>query len=367
MQQGMPGELASGKWIESSALQSIYADEQRQARYPDLFATLAEAPLFRRERSGSGLVSVAVRQRTLTGRQRGALGVFRLQQFALCGWYDLEEIRKQGLLVDPMLAQCPNASIHVIVGTQSDNRILAYFCLQAAPLPPRQGPSDRSDSARTPRIADRDRPLFPTEYDQSGSAMLASLPNLGALPINRVFELACLLSNRAVSTPLSFAALIEGFYTMSCLACDPQMSIDAIIGHVDMGARRVVGRLGVPVLYAPLVPPIHSPQDVLWAKYVLEPGRFWPFVIATEDLQRHASWFARLNTALNADGSQMKRALVDLLGRPVPTRPHAFVPPATEPASPYFWTDDPLFDNTRGRKAEASPIASLHHDGALTV
>lgn len=364
-------DLNIGTWIESSALLEIYAHEQRQARYPDLFTTPAEAPLLRRVRSGTGLVSMAIRHGSLTARQRAALGVFRLQQFALCGWYDLTEVRKQRLLVDPMLAECPDRTIHIIVGAQSDYRVLAYFCLQAAPpLPPDAHDHAPNGSAptRMPRIGDRDRPLFPTEYDQSGPDMLASLPALAALPIDRVYELACLLSNRALTNPLSFAALIEGFYTMSCLARDPQTHIDAIIGHVDKGARQVVRRLGVPVLYAPRVPPIHSPQDVLWTKYVLEHGRFWPFVIATEDLHRHDRWFARLDQALEADDAHLKRALVDLLGHPEPTPPQAFVPPTIDNlASPYFWTDDPLFDDSTRRMDDASPRASADDDEPLAM
>ncbi len=365
MQRRVSEDLDTGAWIESSALQDIYAHEQRQARYPDLFTTPAEAPLLHRVRSGTGLVSMAIRHGSLTARQRAALGVFRLQQFALCGWYDLAEVRKQRLLVDPMLAQCPDRTIHILVGVQSDYRVLAYFCLQAAPSLAHDHALNGSAPTRTPRIGDRDRPLFPTEYDQSGPDMLASLPALAALPIDRVYELTCLLSNRALTNPLSFAALIEGFYTMSCLARDPQMHIDAIIGHVDKGARQVVRRLGVPVLYAPRVPPIHSPQDILWTKYVLEHGRFWPFVIATEDLHRHAGWFARLDRALETDDAHLKRALVDLLGRPEPTPPEAFAPPASDSTSPYFWTDDPLFGSSRSRKDDESLRASPDDDKAF--
>jgi hypothetical protein len=356
MRRTVTDSLDTGTWIESSALKDIYAHEQRLARYPDLFLTPAEAPLLRRVRSGTGLVSMAIQQRSLTTRQRAALGVFRLQQFALCGWYDLAEVRKQGLLVDPMLAHCPDATVHILVGAQSDYRVLAYFCLQAAPRLPDGDALNGSAPAHTPHIGDPKRPLFPTEYDQSGPDMLASLPALAALPMDRVYELTCLLSNRALTTPLSFAALIEGFYSMSCLARDPQLQMDAIIGHVDVGARRVVRRLGVPVLYAPLVPPIHSPQDILWTKYVLEHGRFWPFVIATEDLHDHANWFARLDIALEADEAHLKRALVDLLGHPEMTRPQAFVPLANDRTSPYFWTDDPLFGDSKSRDHESSRL-----------
>ena len=360
MRQGLPDGLEPETWIESATLRRIYADEQRRARYPDLLAPSAGRSLLRRERAGSGLVSVAWRHGALTARQRAALGVFRLQQFALCNWYEYPEIMKQRLLVDPMLAQCPNGTIHIVVGTQADYRVLAYFCLQSAPpLPDHDSLSDSLNGSLPggiPRIGDRNRPLFPTEYDQSGPEMLASLPELAALPINRVFELTSLLSNRVVAAPFSFAALIDGFFMMSCLARDTQMGIDAIIGHVDGGARRVVWRLGVPVLYAPLAPPIHSPQDVLWAKYVLEHGRFWPFVIATDDLRRHASWFARLDATLDTDKSHLKRALVDLLGHPEPTRPLAFASSVNNLASPYFWTDDPLFDHAKDREAEVSPL-----------
>lgn len=345
MEQRIPDQQGTWTRQELAALRAVYMDEQRQALYPDLFMTPANEQLFRAERAGSGLMTMAMRHRNLTSRQRAALGVFRLQQFALCGWYDLAVIFERRLLTDPLLAECPDETIHIIVGSQPDCRVLAYFCLQAAG----NGQHARPDHARTPRIADHDRPIYPTELDQFGTEVFASLPRLAALPIDRVFELECLLSNRAVTSPLTFAALIEGFYTASLLVRDRQMGIDALIGNVERRARRVVKSLGVPVLYTPRAPTAAKPHDALWADDMFTPGQFWPFVIATEDLDRHARWFAQLDKALDATTDDMKQSLVELLKQPASTRPYAFVPTENDADSPYFWTDDPFFDNAKAR------------------
>ncbi|HET8907796.1 MAG TPA: hypothetical protein VFN11_12615 [Ktedonobacterales bacterium] len=349
MEQRIPDRQGTTTGPELAALRAVYMDEQRQALYPDLFMTPANEQLFRAERAGSGLMTMAMRHRTLTSRQRAALGVFRLQQFALCGWYDLAVIFERRLLVDPLLAECPDETIHIIVGSQPDCRVLAYFCLQAAAPFASYGHHARSDHARTPRIADHDRPIYPTELDQFGTEVFASLPRLAALPIDRVFELECLLSNRAVTSPLGFAALIEGFYTVSLLVRDRRMGIDALIGNVERRARRVVKSLGVPVLYTPRAPTAAKPHDALWADDMFTPGQFWPFVIATEDLDRHARWFAQLDKALDATTDDMKQSLVELLKQPASTRPYAFVPTENDADSPYFWTDDPFFGDAKDR------------------
>jgi hypothetical protein len=365
MEQRIPDRQGTVSRPELAALRAAYLNEQRQALYPDLFMSPANEQLFHAERPGSGLMTMAIRHRNLTARQRAALGVLRLQQFALCDWYDLAVIMKRRLLVDPLLAEEAAETIHIIVGSQPDCRVLAYFCLQAAPSAASFGQNLRREDARTPRIADRDRPLFPTEYDQIGPEVFASLPRLAALPIHRVFELACLLSNRAVTSPLSFAALIEGFYTVSLLVRDQRLGIDALIGNVEMRARRVVKLLGVPVLYTPQAPTTATPQDELWADDMFDPGHFWPFVIATEDLHRHAHWFAQLDKALDASTDDMKQSLVALLRQPAPTRPRAFVPPENDADSPYFWTDDPLYGVARNRADVVSSAEDARNNDAL--
>jgi hypothetical protein len=130
---------------------------------------------------------------------------------------------------------------------------------------------------------------------------------------------------------------------------DRQIGIDALVGSVERRARRVVKSLGVPVLYTPHAPTGTKPHNELWADDMFAPGQFWPFVIATDDLDRHARWFAQLDKALDATTDDMKQSLVELLKQPAPTRPHAFVPAENDPDSPYFWTDDPCFGAAKDR------------------
>jgi hypothetical protein len=348
LEPGMPRALRSAH--EHATRLAAYAAMQRRASYPGLFAAGVEPPLVARTRTGVGLRTVALRHGALTPQQRTALGAFRLQQFALCGWYDLGVIAAQDLQSDPTLDYCPDTSIHILVGTTAEHRVLAYFCLHAAP------PGSWA-SGHAPCIGDRERPLFPSELDQCGPEVFASLPRLAMLPIERVYELSCLLSNRVAPSPLSVAALAEAFYTVSCLVREREAGIDALIGCVDVDARRIVARLGVPVLYAPLAPPAPIEEDAVWALDALEPGRFWPFAIATTDLHRHASWFARLDMALEVPAAELRRALVGLLGHPAPTAPRAFVPEPDNSAGACFWTSDPLFAAEAAQKHAALALA----------
>jgi hypothetical protein len=371
---GPRDQAARGRHTHAALLER-YAATQRRICYPAFFvsgrtsynASGGEPPRVWRTRRGAGLTTVALRHGALTPHQRAALGEFRLQQFALCGWYDLEVIAEQELQRDPTLDHCPDASIHILVGTAAEHHILAYFCLHAAPGGPwRPG--------HAPRMDDRGRPLFPTEFDQCGPEVFASLPQLAAVPIDRVLELACLLSNRVAPSPLSVAALAEGFYTVSCLVRERDAGIEALIGHVDRDARRMVARLGIPVLYAPLAPPAPIEQDAVWTQDVLEPGRFWPFAIATADLHRHAGWFARLDAALDAPAADLRRTLVGLLGHPAPTAPRAFVLSPAGQAGPYFWTGNPLYtaeptmaiSHAVGNQEGAVPVGVHRGDKAIT-
>src|SRR6185437_3540463 len=94
----------------------------------------AAAPLFRTARDATQLITVALRHGDLSAEQRQELGHFRLQQFVLWGWYDLDASVLQTARSDPAFATLLPETIHVITGTL-DGRLLAYMCVEPAAWP----------------------------------------------------------------------------------------------------------------------------------------------------------------------------------------------------------------------------------------
>ena len=82
--------------------------------------------VYTRQRAGSGLQVVAIRQDALTASQRQLLSEFRLHQYALCSWYDLAILATHRFECDPAFDELPDGTIHVLVGGP-DDRLLAYF------------------------------------------------------------------------------------------------------------------------------------------------------------------------------------------------------------------------------------------------
>src|SRR5690348_9022071 len=72
-------------------------DRQRSALYPDLFSVALEREnelLYCKQRSGSGLVTLALRHSALNDAQVRDLNEFRLDQYTLCGFYDLSYLQE---------------------------------------------------------------------------------------------------------------------------------------------------------------------------------------------------------------------------------------------------------------------------------
>ena len=112
---------------------------QRSALYPNLFSVALERenePLYCKRRSGSGLVAMALRHSATNDAQVRELNEFRLDQYTLCGFYDLADRQERQIERDPDLLELPPDTIHIVIGT-SNGRILAYSYIQ----PPQGTPS----------------------------------------------------------------------------------------------------------------------------------------------------------------------------------------------------------------------------------
>jgi hypothetical protein len=323
---------------------------QRDARYPMLLAIAPreDGVIFHRIREGTGLVTVAIRHGSLTPDQHTALGEFRLQQYLLCGWYDHDAVMAHSATQDPAFDVMAADTMHIVVGSQ-DNILLAYFCIQPAgrSFPDHSGwqaglrvypnPSPRG----RPRMCHPSRTLFPSEVELFGPHLFSALPAVRDVPVDHVRELSCLLRNRTHQSPLAATAIVEAIYTLCHLKTRPESPIRIVIGNADLAARRVIGHLGLPFLYAPLAPVMKPQHDSLWSDVVNVQGNFWPFVLAIADARAHPEHFRTLDAVLSLPTDQIRRALVDF------RRSREAIVPRTllrdVDSSLVLWTADPLY------------------------
>lgn len=334
--------------------QQVWAHEV-EARYPQLLTKLTswqgmartrDAILFHDVRSGSGLTSVAVLHGALSPEQRRALGEFRLNQYLLWHWYDSETVLANGIRTDPALDRLPPDTVHLLVGTMN-GRLLAYFSMQPAAsgeewVPQRHrmtGPLAIAGKVSIPCIGDSRRPWFPCEFESFGPTVFSSLPALRTIPVTNVRELPCLLRNKVVQSPLSALAVLEAIYVMSRVQVNSWLAIRATIGIMDVEARQVTAYLGIPTIYAPYAQVVRNELAHYWAEGMNEEGKFWPFVIATDDLLAHPGHFKRIERMLAEPVEQARRAMVQLRRHARLIEPRAFVPAPN--TSPLLWTSDP--------------------------
>src|SRR5262249_1901946 len=149
-------------------------------------------PLYFRQRPGSGLITVALKHNSLTKAQLRALGEFRVDQYALSGFYDPKYLLKRRIKQDPDLNTLPPDTIHMIVGT-SAGLIHAYSTMQ----PPKGTPAGVATRTKGPLLGERKRPWFPCEDESLGADIFPSLPVLRDLPVSRIVEISIMMGNQA--------------------------------------------------------------------------------------------------------------------------------------------------------------------------
>jgi hypothetical protein len=368
---------------DSAALMRDAQIHQRDARYPELFRAPRKqralnkvagrikqvphgtaAPEFRRERfqeGASGLIVTALRHGSLDAQQLRSLSTFRLEQCLLCGWYDPAYVLQQGLVFDPAFEALAEDAVHMLVGTR-EGAILSYFCMEPAASAAGQrvdrGSGSSASRASTVRggqerawtMADRARPLFPTERDLFGTGVFATLERFANAPIAHVRELNYLMRNQAMSATsrVGTLAVVEVIVAIAqLLYCEtnPKRKI-AMVGHMDMEARRITYEIDVPVLYAPHMPVVSGGPDALWSRDIDLPGRFWPFVISIDDVFLYRDYFDWLDRLLDGPLSQVIRTLVARRREPRQHLPVAFAQQVEPPGAPH-----------------SSSLGSTHGDG----
>jgi hypothetical protein len=328
-EKGIP-VTADDSNLDASQARTLAAE--REARYPDLLSGPwgMRPPVWRRQRPASGFCATILEQSALTTAQWRQLGVFRLHQFILCGWYDARRVETDRVVIDPSLDHLPARTLHVFVG-DADGRLLAYTCLQPA------GDVTSALEADNDRVllTAPGRPLFPTERELFGPHVSTSLAGLREIPLAHIWEWACTIRNQAIRTSITPAAMYEAFCAPILLALDPRFNIDVILGNTNLPARKVYRQLGIPGLYAPTYPVQPPEEDGYWMSGVNQQGEFWPSVMALDDVRAHSEVVRRVDSALDAPPTELPVTLRAALASATPP-PQRFVSGNDEA----YWTSD---------------------------
>jgi hypothetical protein len=338
---------------EEQYLTRAYENALRQqaavARYPDLLVgSLARngSPIYSCRRPASGLVSRVVRHDALLPEQQRQLAEFRFHQYVLWHWYDTKAIIANQLQSDPGFRALPSATLHAFVGNE-DGQILAYFTIQ--PAQDRSEPKSGGVFHRlvqayvTPHkhyLGEVERPLFPAEWESFGPMVFASLPALQQASLADIRELNCLLRNQALSFATTVVAVVETAYTISRLLVMPELHLSALLGCINQDARKVLAKLGMPMLYAPHAPVVQNNLPNYWSADMNDSGKFWPFAVGTKDLLDNPEHFARLNDILELSPSEIGHALVQY--RRAGNRIHPISIQPDVSLVPYTWTENPV-------------------------
>jgi hypothetical protein len=278
---------------------------EMEARYPELLSAVGDCALWRRRRSGLGLVTTIIEHQALTSLQRQRIAEFRLRQFVLWDWYDARRVAAEACERDPIVDGLPPQALHICVGT-AEGRLLAYTCLQPA------GDATHFVAAADVRttVVTPARPLFPTERELFGPEVFSTLPALRAIPLARMREWACTVRNKLHGARVgAVAAMYESFCVPLLYALDATHGIEVILGNNNDAARKIYAQLGAAVLYAPATPARAPEQDGYWTSAVNEQGAFWPGVLALADLRAHDQYLRLLDAALDVEESALPSAL----------------------------------------------------------
>ncbi|HEY7094544.1 MAG TPA: hypothetical protein VH393_15280 [Ktedonobacterales bacterium] len=314
---------------------------QKHALYPEV---LSVAPgqeaglLYFKRRVGSGLIATALRHSSLTEPQIRALNEFRLDQYTLCGFYDLQYLRDHRIERDPDLLELPPDTIHIVVGA-NNGRILAYSYMQ----PPKGTPAGIAMRANGPRMSDVDRPWFPCEEESFGPDIFPSLPALRDISVARIAEISILLRNQLEHGPASIYAVGESILAMALIQGSLSTNLAATIAYIAHEARKIIYELGMPALYAPFVPVTRNLLPPHWSPDANGPGRFWPTVFLTADVRRGEPHLNNVDAILDLPTSDLRRALIELRRSGNRISPSAAMP---EPGTcPIVWTEAPELAN----------------------
>lgn len=295
---------------------------EREARYPELIPALrphTPGVLYYKQRPENGLITLVVQHGALTREQRRALGRFTLRQLLITGQFSLKTVERQGLLSDPELDLMSRGDTHAISGT-ADGVLLGLLVTQNARFDAR-GPIGPGHSL----IRDPVRAEFPLERELFGTGVLASVPGLRDMPIERVREFSLMLRNQVHPGPLSVLGLTATTVAMAEVQVSERHGFDAVVSCCVQQTSTLLDRLGYPCLFAPFARQDMKQLPEVWDKDAAQ-GSYWPCAIATADLKRAPTHFDSLDTILDQPVREAWRRLVRDTKQVPKLAPREFLP-----------------------------------------
>ena len=289
---------------------------QQAARYPALTALASKGRnvLFQRARP-SGLWAYAIRHDALDADALTEFGEFRIDQYALAGLYDTTKIAQRGYRTDPSLANLPEQTVHVLSGT-NNGQLLACCSIVPPTGPLYSEPAGWLVKRRRPlALGDEERALFPAETELFGRGVFESLPAIQEEPVERMREVAHLMRNQAITSPLAGIAIFEVCFALLETLTNPRLGIDFALGSAGPEARNLMRILNIPMLYAPWAQVVVSeakPEEDFWVPPLNAEGYFWPYVIPVADLRTLAPFRQQLDQALGSPAQTTRGAIVEV-------------------------------------------------------
>jgi len=164
-------------------------------------------------------------------------------------------------------------------------------------------------------LADQERAVFPAETELFGRGVFESLPAIQTIPVERMREIAHLMRNQAIKTPLTGIAVFEICYALTEVLTNPRLGIDVTLGSSGPEARNLMELVNIPMLYAPWAQVVVSeakPEEDFWIPPPNAEGYFWPYVIPVADLRTLAPFRQELDQALGSPAQTTRGAIIEV-------------------------------------------------------
>jgi hypothetical protein len=142
-------------------------------------------------------------------------------------------------------------------------------------------------------------------------------------------------------------ALAEVVAAVAKILMDPVNQIEAMIGCGSPQVRKMLFSFGVPVAYAHITSVIGEnesveiPGEQLWTSKGLQPGRFWPLILATPDVLLDAEFYHDADRILGLPLDELAQELDSLRSVALRRQPR-YVIDARKYGS-VLWTGDPFY------------------------
>jgi hypothetical protein len=296
-------------------------------------------------RQGTGLVALTAVHECLTPREQRAISEYRLHQYVLAGLYDAEKVARLELDVDPAVAMLAPRDIHVAIG-DTDGRFLSYVCMQSPVGWKDTLDAEGAEPAHVSLMGDPDRLEFPCEAHEA-RRIYSQHPGIKMLPVEGVREFIRLVRNQAIRVPADLFAVAEVMSAVAKVIMNPVHHIEALVGCASPAVRKMLYSFGIPIAYAPNIPVTgEQPSgevagDVLFTSESLQPGRFWPLILATPDVQLDAEFYHEADRVLALPLDELAQELNSLRGVELRRQPrHAM---DARVYGSVLWTGDPFY------------------------